>query len=229
MESLVVGARAPRAAKAERARSSSVGQKALIAASGVFLWGWCCLHLLGNLTVFSGAEVMDRYGSLLRRGGSVPLWGLRIALLVAFVGHVWLVVGAWRRARQARPIPYAVVRYRAARWTSRSLRVGGIIIGLFVVFHLLHLTLGALHPSFEPGKAYGNLVRGFDSGLVVGVYVVASLALGSHLSHGLLAAPSSLGWLLPARAGRALALVLGVGLAAGFACVPLAIWLGVLK
>lgn len=204
-------------------------RKALVAVSGLFMWGWCYLHLLGNLTAFAGPDAMKTYAQLLRRGHGVPLWGMRALLGAALLGHVLLAAGLLLRARRARPMRYALTRYQAASWASRSMRWSGVLLLSFIVFHVLHLTVGNLHPDFEPGQPYANLVRGFGSGLVVGLYLLAAAALGLHLSHGVCAAPVSLGWRLPQRTLARLAIILGLVLALGFASVPVAIWLGVLS
>lgn len=204
-------------------------RKSLVSASGLLMWAWCYLHLLGNLTAFAGPDAMDRYAALLRRGHGLPLWSLRALLAAALLGHVLLAAGLFVRARRARPVRYAVTRYQAASWASRSMRWSGALLLSFIVFHVLHLTVGALHPELKPGHVYANLVNGFGSRLVVIWYVLAAAALGLHLSHGLCAAPVSLGWGLSQRSMTRLAVSLGLLLALGFAAVPVAIALGVLS
>lgn len=229
MKSSLMGADAVVSAPATDQHWTTAARKALVAASGLLMWAWCYLHLLGNLTAFAGPDAMDAYAKLLRRGHGWPLWGMRALLLAALLGHVLLAAGLFLRARRARPLRYAEARYQAASWASRSMRWSGVLLLSFIVFHVLHLTVGALHPDFEPGQAYANLVNGFGSGLVVVWYVLAAAALGLHLSHGVCAAPVSLGLRVSARMMARLAAVLGLVLGLGFAAIPLAISLGVLS
>lgn len=224
-----VGADAVVSAPSPDQHRTTAARKAVLAASGLLMWGWCYLHLLGNLTAFAGPGALDAYAALLRRGYGLPLWGLRALLGTALLGHVLLAAGLVVRARRARPVRYAVTRYRAASWGSRSMRWSGVLLLSFIVFHVLHLTVGALHPDFRPGQVHANLVRGLDSGPVVVFYLLAAAALGLHLSHGVCAATVSLGWRVSQRKVGRLAAVLGLALGLGFAAVPVAIALGVLS
>ena len=209
---------------------STVGRKALVAASGLVLWGWVLAHLLGNLTLFSGPEAADGYAAALRR---VPgaLWAVRTILVTATVAHVTGVVSLARAGRAARPRHAAAARWDAATVASRSARVGGVLLLLFVAFHVYHLTLGALHPAFAPGRVHANVVVGLRSGWAGAVYVAGAVLLGLHLFHGLWASVRTLGVRPEAAAARrrpAVALVAGL-IAAGFASIPIAVVAGWLR
>ena len=208
---------------------STVGKKALVAASGLILCLWAILHVVGNLTVFSGPAATDGYAASLRR---VPaaLWAVRIGLVVAAAVHVAAVLSLTRADRAARP-RHQARGPRASTWAARSMRVGGALLLAFVIFHVLHLTFGVRLPGFLPGHVYANVVRGLHSPLMAGVYIGAALLLGLHLFHGLWAAMRSLGvWPdgAPRRRRPAVA-ALSAAVALGFASVPLAVLAGWLR
>ncbi len=209
---------------------TTVGRKALVAASGLALFAWVALHVAGNLTVFSGPEAADGYAAALRRAPAT-LWGVRVGLAVAAVVHVAGVISLTRADRAARPRHAARARGRASTWAARSMRVGGALLLAFVVFHLLHLTFGRFHPGFAAGQVYDNVVRGLRVPWVAGVYVAAAALLGLHLYHGLWAAARSLGvW--PEGAGqrrRPAVAAVSAAVALGFASVPLAVLAGWLR
>lgn len=208
---------------------STVGKKALVAASGLILCLWVILHVAGNLTVFSGPQAADGYAASLRR---VPaaLWAVRIGLVVAAAVHVAGVVSLTRADRAARP-RHQARGPRASTWAARSMRVGGALLLAFVIFHVLHLTFGVRLPGFLPGHVYANVVRGLHSPLMAGVYIGAALLLGLHLFHGLWAAMRSLG-VSPdgaVRRRRPAVAALSAAVALGFASVPLAVLAGWLR
>jgi succinate dehydrogenase cytochrome b subunit len=209
---------------------STVGRKALVALSGLLLGMWVVLHLLGNLTVFSGAATADGYAAALQQ---IPawLWMARAGLAVAAVVHVAGVVSLTRASRAARPRHDVPACLRASTLAARSMRVGGALLLAFVVYHLLHLTFGALHPGFVPGRVYDNVVRGLRPPWVAGVYVAAAALLGLHLFHGLWAAARSLGARPDAAAARRRPAVAAVSaaVALGFASVPIAVLAGWLQ
>src|SRR5262245_5646378 len=163
---------------------STVGQKALVAAAGLVLWLWVVLHVLGNLTLFSGAVAADGYAASLRR---VPagLWAARVVLTVAVLIHVAGVVSLARRNRAARAGHATAACRGPATLAARSMRVGGVLLLAFVGYHLLHLTFGVLHPGFASGHVYENVVVGLRPVWVGALYVAAGALLGLHLFHGL--------------------------------------------
>ena len=211
------------------ALGSSVGQKLLAGVSGLVLVGWVCLHALGSLSALSGARTMDGYAELLRRtAGGLPVWGERILLATALALHVSCVARLAWRARRARPLAYRGQRSLHSALAAGWLALGGLLLALFLVHHVLQLELGVGLRGFVPGHVYANLVRVCAQPLLSMSYVLAAILLGAHVAHGLRAALVSLG----APAGPGLergSRALGVALALAFAAVPLAIALGVLS
>ena len=174
-------------AKAQAFMRSSLGLKIVMALTGLILFGFVIGHMIGNLQVYLGPEVFNHYAELLRElGHGMALWIARAGLLVAVGLHIW---SAWRLTLMnsaARPVGYREVERRESTYASRTMRWSGVILLLFIVYHLLHFTIGvhAVHPQFVPGDAYHNFVTGFQNPLVSGFYVLAMLALGLHLYHG---------------------------------------------
>ena len=202
--------------------------KWLAALSGLLMAGWLVLHVLGNLTAFSGAEALDGYAAALRRTGPL-LWLVRAALVVAVVVHIAATVSLARRARAARPIRH-VHRLPRGSYASRLMVVGGPLLLVFIVYHLLHITTGTVHPSFVPGHVYANLVAGLEPPLIGALHVVAALLVALHLHHGLASSLVSFG------AGRATTGVLrqllrglAIAIAVGFATIPVAVLAGVMR
>ncbi len=179
---------------------STVGKKAVMAATGVILFGFVLGHLLGNLKLYLGPEALNSYSRFLRAAGEplVPanflLWAVRLVLIAAVVLHVWAAWQLTRVSRAARPDAYVAGTRIHTTYASRTMRWGGVIILLFVIYHLLHLTWGAVHPGFLPGDVYHNVVTGFQVWWVSLFYIGAQVALGFHLYHGLWSMFQSLGW-----------------------------------
>jgi succinate dehydrogenase / fumarate reductase, cytochrome b subunit len=216
---------------------SSVGKKVSMAISGLILFGFIVGHMLGNLKVFQGQEAMDAYALFLREAGYpvVPEYGLvwvaRILLLGALLIHVQAAVTLWLGSRRARGQGYRKEESQVFSYASRTMRWGGVIILVFVVYHLLHLTTGTVHPDFEYGSAYANLVIGFQSPFVVGFYLLAVGALCVHLYHGLWSAFATLGSQNRRieKVRRPLAVGIAWALFVGYAVVPLAVQVGIVS
>ena len=180
---------------------SGVGKKYVMAISGVLMMGYVFAHMVGNLKLYLGAEEMNHYGEFLRvlaypifpKGGA--LWIMRLGLLAAFVLHLhasWELTRMNRRARQTR---YQSRRdYIAADFAARTMRWTGIIVLLFIIFHLLDLTWGNVNPDFQYGSPYENTVASFQRIPVSIFYIVANIALGVHLYHGAWSLFQSIGW-----------------------------------
>ncbi|HET8796192.1 MAG TPA: succinate dehydrogenase cytochrome b subunit [Thermoanaerobaculia bacterium] len=182
---------------------SSAGKKAVMAVTGVILFGFVLVHMLGNLKMFLGSVHFNEYSHFLRVVGAplvpehVLLWVARIILLAAVVLHIHAAYALTMMNREARPVGYQNRGYVKASYASRTMRWGGVIIFLFVVYHILHLTTGNVHPAFVEGDAYGNLVKGLRIWWVAAFYLVANLALGLHLYHGVWAMFGSVGLTSP--------------------------------
>ncbi len=178
---------------------SAIGKKAIMAVSGVFLFGWILAHMLGNMKLYFGPDHMNSYASWLREIGGpfIPqtyaLNITRLLLLVAAWLHIQAATQLTLMNRRARPVAYNHRSYVEASYAARTMRWGGVIILLFVFYHLGHLTFGTLHPNFIPGDPYHNVVAGFQVWWVSAFYIIANLALGLHLYHGLWSMFNSLG------------------------------------
>lgn len=182
---------------------SSVGKKAVMAVTGVILFGWIFMHMLGNLKLYLGPEHLNEYGHFLRVFGApmLPemglLWISRVVLLLCVVFHIHSATSLTLMNMAARPVGYRDREFVKGTYAARTMRWGGVIILFFVIYHLLHLTTGQAHPSFREGDVYHNVVAGFQVWWVAAAYIIANLALGLHLFHGLWSMFGSLGWVNP--------------------------------
>jgi succinate dehydrogenase / fumarate reductase cytochrome b subunit len=216
---------------------SSVGKKVLMAVTGVIFVLFVVGHMYGNLKAFYGPESFNHYAEFLREMGAPLLmhgqllWIIRIALLVAVLLHVVPAVQLWLTGNKARPVGYAHgLELEETTVGARTMRWGGVLLFVFVVFHLLHLTVGSLHPNFIPGDAYNNLVVGFQAWPVGVGYIVVMGALSLHLYHGVWSSLQTLGINHPRfnRYRRPLALIVAAVVFVGFVSVPAAVMAGIL-
>jgi succinate dehydrogenase / fumarate reductase, cytochrome b subunit len=211
--------------------NTSVGKKAVMAVTGIIMVAYLITHVLANLLVFQGPEQINAYSRLLHGTGGA-LWAARLVLLAAVVLHILAAVQLTARRRAARPVGYAGGREaQVSTFASRSIRWGGGLILVFLVYHILHFTLGTVHASFVEGDPYHNVAAGFASPLVVLFYELAMAAVGLHLYHGIWSSGRSLG-LSPASPRplrRQLALALSVIVWAGFTAIPIAVYTGVIR
>jgi len=180
---------------------SAIGKKWAMAVSGIMLLTYVLCHMIGNLKVFLGKHQINTYAAWLRTLGepalprTVVLWGLRVGLITAFVVHIVAAAQLTRMNRRARPQRYASKRdYVTASYASRTMRWTGVIIALFVIFHLMDLTWGTANPHFVRGDPYDNLFYSLQRVPVAIVYIVANIALGIHIFHGGRSMFESLGW-----------------------------------
>lgn len=201
---------------------SAVGKKWVMAVTGLMIIGFVFFHAIGNLKVYLGAAEFNHYGEFLREilvplfPRTVILWLARVGLITAFVLHVHSAYGLTLMNRRANGPGYVQSRdWQAANAASRSMRWTGIVIGLFIVFHLADLTWGTVNPDFVRGDVYRNFVATFSRPPVAVIYIVANLALGLHLFHGAWSMFQSLGlnnpkwnsWRRSFAAGTALVIV----------------------
>jgi len=193
------GADAPQVHRPQRANqpwpvefwSSAIGKKWVMAVTGLGLMGFVFAHMVGNLKMFLGAEEFDAYAESLKTllYPIVPengvLWAFRVGLIVMFGLHILSAYQLTRMNHRARPVKYQSPRdYIAANFAARTMRWSGIIIGLYLIFHLGDLTWGWFVPEFVKADAYNNLVTSLSRPPVAAVYIVANIALGIHLFHG---------------------------------------------
>jgi succinate dehydrogenase / fumarate reductase cytochrome b subunit len=209
---------------------SSLGQKLAMAATGVVLSGFVLGHMAGNLTAFNGAAALDAYGAALRRFPAL-LWGVRLGLLASVVLHIWAYWMLSQKSWGARPQGYRVNTYQESSWASRTMRWTGPFLAVFIVYHLLHLTTGNVHPDFQEGRVYHNLISGLKVLPVAIFYVAATGALGFHLWHGVWSLFQSIGISQPRydSFGRRLATLFTIVVVGGFAIIPLAVLAGILR
>jgi succinate dehydrogenase cytochrome b subunit len=211
----------------------AIGHKLVMAVTGLVLVAYLLSHVLANLLVFAGPRWINGYGALLHATGPL-LWVARAALLAAAVLHVRSAVHLARAARAARgDDAYAVYVRAAGSFATRTIRWGGALLFVYLLVHVPMFTAGALHPSFVPGDDHHNVIAGFRTPWIAALNLVAAVASGLHLYHGVRAAPASLG--VPVQATRAARWVrraaLGIGLlvGVGFASIPIAVLAGLLS
>jgi succinate dehydrogenase / fumarate reductase, cytochrome b subunit len=211
-----------------------------MAVTGLILIGYLLAHMYGNLKVFSGPEAFNEYAHHLRTLGepilpySGVLWIIRVILIVSIVAHMYAAFTLWSRARKARG---GLRRYHSNKarlgvqrtYASFTLRWGGVVIVLFVIYHLLHLTWNIIHPGGAAAEPYDRVANGFQIWWVVLAYTIAVLAVGLHVRHGTWAALATLGANTSSLARRRLNLlayaVAGL-LTIGFLLPPFAILFG---
>lgn len=185
---------------------SSVGKKWVMALTGIALMGFVFFHMVGNLKMYLGREDFDHYAEFLREllvpilPRTYVLWGMRLGLIGAFALHIHAAYGLTVMNHKARTVKYQSERdYVVANFASRTMRWTGIIVGLFLLWHLADLTWGTVTAvgtdgEFVRGHAYDNVVLSLDRIPVAALYVVANIALGIHLFHGTWSLFQSIGW-----------------------------------
>jgi succinate dehydrogenase / fumarate reductase cytochrome b subunit len=218
---------------------SAIGKKAVMAVTGIVLLGFVLVHMLGNLKIYTGETHLDAYGAYLREIGEpiLPhtgfLWILRVGLILAFIFHIHAAYSLTVINRKARKIGYKGGRdYVAANYAARTMRWSGVIVGFFVLFHLMDITWGyhVVHPGFERGAPYHNLVQSFsvDRWPVAVIYIIANILLGIHIFHGAWSLFQSLGWNNPRfnRWRRYFAIGFAAVIVIGNVSIPIAVLTG---
>ena len=217
---------------------SAIGKKWVMAITGIVLLVFVLVHLLGNIKLFLSKEELNLYGEALRDipGHLLPrtwlLWTVRIGLILAFVFHIHAAYSLTVMNRRARPQVYKSKRdYIAADWASRTMRWTGIIILLYIIFHLADLTWGNANSEFVRGDPYNNLVYSMQRPVVAAIYIFAMLALGFHLYHGIWSLFQSLGINNPKynKARRLLAVGIMTIVVVGNISFPIAVQLGLVE
>src|ERR1700712_2255670 len=216
---------------------STIGKKAVVAVTGLVMVLWLLAHMLGNLKIFFGPSDFDAYAHWLRTIGEPVLhaawflWIQRAVLLVVLILHiVGSVQLSWRDLR-ARPVKYSGRQRFEATVTTRYMRTGGIVLGLFIIWHLLNLSTGVAIHHYDQPRAYENIAQNFSVWYENVIYIAAMAFLGLHIHHGFESATRTLGYHRPTRA-RAIKItgdVLAVAIAAGFIVVPVAVMTGVVS
>ena len=228
--------------------TTSVGMKATTALTGAMLTGFVVVHLVGNLKLFAGQEAINSYAHFLKELGPF-LWVARLGLLAIFVLHLYLALSLSRRSLAARPIPYCYPATIQASVASRTMPWTGLVILLFVLFHLAHFTFGVVSTTkaldlstgstvnanyldlIDKNKhsdVYSMVVAGFKNPFISALYILAQLALFVHLSHGIASLFQTLGLNTPRIqpfvrvAGKAIAFLI----VAGNIAIVIAVWAG---
>src|SRR4051794_4961520 len=221
--------------------STSLGKKYVMAITGIALIGYVVAHMIGNLKMYLGPAEYNHYGEFLREllvpilPRTIALWLLRIALITAGVLHVHAAYGLTRINHSARSVKYQSARdYQVANFASRTMRWTGIIVLLFLFWHLADLTWGTANAvgangPFVRGDVYGNVVRSLDRWPVALLYIVANIALGIHLFHGTWSLFQSMGWNNPRfnRWREYLAVTIATIVTVGNVSFPVAVLAGV--
>jgi len=173
---------------------SSIGQKVVMAVTGLILFTFVVGHMIGNLQVYLGPEALNAYGAFLRHlVHGVGIWVVRATMLACVGLHIWAATSLTLASWKARPVGYRKVTPEASTYASRTMRWSGPLLALFIGYHLAHLTLGATGPAFKEGDVYHNVVAGFSLWPISAFYIVAMLALGLHMFHGVWSLLQTLG------------------------------------
>jgi succinate dehydrogenase / fumarate reductase cytochrome b subunit len=214
-----------------------------MAVTGLILIGFLLAHMYGNLKVFAGADAFNNYAHHLRTLGepilpySGALWIIRVVLIASVLAHMYAAFSLWSRARSARGGTRRYYSNKARTGVQRTyasftLRWGGVVIVLFVIYHLMHLTWNIVHPGGAAAQPYDRLVNGFQIWSVVLIYTIAMIAVGLHVRHGMWSALTTLGANTSSLARQRLNLlayvVAGV-LTVGFLLPPFAILFGLVS
>lgn len=210
---------------------STIGKKVVMAVTGLIGVGFVVGHMLGNLQVFEGPGRFNAYAHFLKSLGEL-LWLARAVLLAAVILHVIAAVQLSRRRLSARPVGYAGGSQReVSTFASRTIRWGGALLFVFIVFHIMHFTTLQIFRDYSETDVYSNVIRGFSHGWVTLFYVVAMAFLGLHLYHGAWSAMRTIGATRPK--ANPLRRTIAAGIAAivwlGFTSIPLAVYFGVVK
>jgi succinate dehydrogenase / fumarate reductase cytochrome b subunit len=219
---------------------STIGKKIIMAVTGLVLVAFVVGHMAGNLQEFLGPARMNAYAAFLKSTGEL-LWIARLGLLAATVLHVLMAWQLTQIKRAARPVGYERKEPQAATLAGRTMRWGGVLLLVFIVFHILHFTTGtvfplasrpdAQYPGFSHTDVYGNVVSAFRNPWVSAFYVVAMLVLLLHLFHGAWSSVRTLGLNRPTpdplrhRVSTALAVIVWLG----FTAIPVGVLLGVIR
>ena len=211
-----------------------VGKKAVMASTGVILFGYIVAHLLGNLQIFSSdPQQINRYAAFLHSPSNAALlWGARAVLLLAVVLHIVVSVQLWKLNHAARPRRYVKKDDAATSYASRTMMWSGPIVAAFVIFHVLHLTTGSIVPLHELGPnqpdVRANLVNGFGNPLISGFYILGMILLCMHLYHGLWSMFQSVGFNQPRYTPKLKmgAKVFAILIAVGNCSIPIAVMAG---
>jgi succinate dehydrogenase / fumarate reductase, cytochrome b subunit len=180
---------------------SALGKKYVMAITGIIWMGYVLAHMIGNLKLYQGADYINEYAEFLRQDLFAPiiaegatLWLLRLVLIGALVLHVLAAYQLTVMNKKARPESYRTRRdFAAADFASRTMRWTGVIVLLFIAYHVADITLGWVNPDPD-GSVFDRTVASFQNPASMAFYLLANLALGLHLYHGGWSLFQSMGW-----------------------------------
>lgn len=208
---------------------TTIGKKVVMAVTGIALFGFLIAHMAGNLQFFLGRDVLNAYAESLHHNAAL-IWTARLSLLAAVGLHIHAAIALALLKKEARPVSYQKRTSVGSTYASRTMYWSGPIIAAFVVYHLLHMTVGTpgIHPNYEYLNAYDNVVYGFSQPLVTIAYAISMVLLGMHLYHGLWSMFQTLGFAHPRYTPKlkAFAKIFSVVLVIGFLAVPFAVLAG---
>jgi len=217
--------------------SSVIGKKIVMAVTGGILVLFVIAHMVGNLKLFSGPDEINAYSRFLREvaypelGNGQLLWIVRIVLLTCAVLHIVAATQLSRVSWNARPVGYETKKDVETTWAARTMRWGGVLLAIFIVFHLFHMTGGLV--GFQPGQfhhlmVYQNVVAGFSVWPISVFYIIAMAALCMHLDHGIWSMLQTLGCTTTenTRGLRMLSRTLAIIIFVGFISVPISVLAG---
>jgi succinate dehydrogenase / fumarate reductase, cytochrome b subunit len=217
--------------------NSVIGKKVVMAVTGAVLILFVIMHMLGNLKIFSGPEEINAYSRFLREVGwpelgyGQLLWIVRSILLVSVILHITAATQLTLLNRRARPVDYESRKNVETSWGALTMRWGGVLLAVFIVFHLFHFTAGMV--GFQPGQfehlmVYQNVVAGFQVWPISLFYIIAMSALCLHLDHGIWSMLQTLGWvnLDNTKSIRAFSRVVALIIFVGFVSVPISVLAG---
>lgn len=229
MATVVIGARETRPA---RFWSSTNGKKVVMAVTGVILFFFVLVHMVGNLQTFEGPEKLNAYSTFLH-GVPEGLWVARAVLLASVILHIWAATQLALRKSQARPVQYAKKQNLSSTYASRTMYWSGPILLAFIIFHVLQFTAGIVHPGadFVAGDVYHNVIAGFQVWYVSAWYIFAMILLGLHIRHGAWSMFQSVGFNHPRHTPilKKLATFFAVVIVLGFISIPISVLCGWLR
>jgi succinate dehydrogenase / fumarate reductase, cytochrome b subunit len=213
---------------------TTIGKKAVMAVTGLILFGFLIGHMLGNLQIYLGPDQLNSYAEKLQ--SLTPLlWGTRIVVGTSIILHTWMVIDLYARSLAARPVSYRVTHTIATNYAAKVMWLTGIVILLFVLYHLAHFTFpGIAMGNYEHdthGQVYLNVVNGFSVPWVSAIYIAAQLALWAHLFHGAWSLLQTLGLNHPRynSPSRGIAKLVATVIVLGNISIPVAVLAGIVK
>ena len=219
---------------------SAVGKKVIMGVTGLMMVGWVFLHMVGNTLLYAGSEplpfapmsAMNFYGWVLQEGSHGGIWAMRAIMGLALGLHVWAAVSLTQQNAAARPVAYAHghVRQKTTAF-ARTMRISGVLLLVYIIGHVAHITLGLGIPDFEWGHPYETVVKAFQNPVVAVVYALANLGLMFHLYHAVFSSLKTLGFDHPQYEAPVKAASTGVALVISLVNIsfPVAVLLGVVR